>query len=499
MAPAHPPVRVIVRLPYNRPEDPPPDPPRVEWNAEKEQILLEVIAKSRAIEGAGTDWQGLAAHLQVPLPYLLYRAEIRYEEGLRGLRLQGVRSSTASGVVFPSAQHLVGNPPPGHPTVTNEYFPRIPEVASRRMLGTATPTRPLGVRARLSSLGSQRARLSSMGRQPSQRSVSHAMETSSRMSGALTTPTRPTKKVSSSSTLTLQGMRRSRGSPHRPLSPTFSPAYGAESGDHANGLGDDEHSDESEDEEEARKEEEEDRKAEEQEALERKLKELQLMMTKDALGLVSSTSKDKGKAQMQDRGRAGPLSYSSAYYPGAQQRTSRSQQSLSSMSSRSAQGSIPSIPSSPRNLQVVTNWRSHPDNRASSSANTYEEPLSPPPSSSRLTSPIPRHFSPPDKSGSPPAISTGRAYGQTHVRTLASTSERTDSPGWRMDLGSAGNTQHSALSEQGSQASSFSDLSDASLSASAFESASALMSRGAGGSRLSSLFRSNIAGRRTGR
>ena len=28
---------------------------QVEWNAEKEQILWEVIAKSRAVEGAGTD------------------------------------------------------------------------------------------------------------------------------------------------------------------------------------------------------------------------------------------------------------------------------------------------------------------------------------------------------------------------------------------------------------------------------------------------------------
>lgn len=36
----------------------------------------QVIAKSRAIEGAGTDWQGLSNHLQVPLPYLLYRAQV---------------------------------------------------------------------------------------------------------------------------------------------------------------------------------------------------------------------------------------------------------------------------------------------------------------------------------------------------------------------------------------------------------------------------------------
>lgn len=76
MPPSLPSVRVIVRLPYNRPEEPLPNPPlvrpvsssevawhtlmqfperKVEWNSEKEHILWEVIAKSRATEGAATD------------------------------------------------------------------------------------------------------------------------------------------------------------------------------------------------------------------------------------------------------------------------------------------------------------------------------------------------------------------------------------------------------------------------------------------------------------
>ncbi|KAI0787115.1 hypothetical protein BC629DRAFT_492842 [Irpex lacteus] len=96
MANSQPNFRVVVRLPYNRPEESRPDPPRVEWNSEKEQILWEVIAKSRVVEGAGTDWKGLASHLQVPLPYLLYRAQARYEEDLRGLqgfRLPPINSS----------------------------------------------------------------------------------------------------------------------------------------------------------------------------------------------------------------------------------------------------------------------------------------------------------------------------------------------------------------------------------------------------------------------
>ena len=71
--PTTPNVRVIVRLPYNRPEQPMDGPPRVgfltilyqlipiihqvqiEWNSEKANILWEVIARSRASDSGGTD------------------------------------------------------------------------------------------------------------------------------------------------------------------------------------------------------------------------------------------------------------------------------------------------------------------------------------------------------------------------------------------------------------------------------------------------------------
>ncbi|KZW04177.1 hypothetical protein EXIGLDRAFT_716175 [Exidia glandulosa HHB12029] len=86
------PIHLIVRLPYNRPEEPDqqlPEPPHIIWNADKESVLWELIARSRMSENAATDWQGLSAHLGVPLPYLLYRAQARYEQDLKGLQHVG--------------------------------------------------------------------------------------------------------------------------------------------------------------------------------------------------------------------------------------------------------------------------------------------------------------------------------------------------------------------------------------------------------------------------
>ncbi|KAG8759232.1 hypothetical protein FRC14_006395 [Serendipita sp. 396] len=80
-----PPVHVIVKLPYNRPEGA-VDPPVVLWTAEKEAMLWDIISRYRGSESAGIDWPGLSNHLKVPLPFLMYRAQVRYEEDLRGLQ-----------------------------------------------------------------------------------------------------------------------------------------------------------------------------------------------------------------------------------------------------------------------------------------------------------------------------------------------------------------------------------------------------------------------------
>jgi hypothetical protein len=84
---AHP-VRVIVRLPYNRPEHPQPDPvpvssqlsqlkgqrtyflPQVSWNSDKEKYLWEVVAKSRGSESGAPDCECLLALPHVPLTFI---------------------------------------------------------------------------------------------------------------------------------------------------------------------------------------------------------------------------------------------------------------------------------------------------------------------------------------------------------------------------------------------------------------------------------------------
>ncbi|KAL7282787.1 hypothetical protein ACG7TL_004263 [Trametes sanguinea] len=122
--------------------------------------------------------------------------------------------------------------------------------------GTST-LRP--IRARLSSLG--QARGHTQLRSPSTTDPGH-----SPLAG---------KKISSSSTLTLQGPKRLR-SPRRPLSPASSRA-GTSPENEPDDL-----SEESDGDEEARKEE-----AERQESLAQKLQKLQKLMTTDALGLAA--------------------------------------------------------------------------------------------------------------------------------------------------------------------------------------------------------------------
>ncbi|KAF9035064.1 hypothetical protein BDZ89DRAFT_499047 [Hymenopellis radicata] len=283
-------IRVVVRLPFNRPENPPEDPPSVKWTPEKADILWKVIEKSRTRENVKTDWKSLAERLDVPLPYLLYRVHARFQEELRGL-------SNIPGIVTPSTS----------PTAGKEEFPFNSEappqtVAGRAVSRMASSSRmsggsvgrnstPLGIRARLSSLGANSPR---------------------------------PKRASSSSTLTLQGPGL-RSAPLRPPTPSSS-----------------EGSTDSE-EDEMNKEEEAQRRDEEQMNWDKQLKDLQRRMTTDALGLVSTGRKGKGI----DRGRMGtitPLSIGVGTY------SNRSgSQSLSSTSS--PQGSIPDIPSPPPESQ----------------------------------------------------------------------------------------------------------------------------------------------------
>ncbi|KAF6761951.1 hypothetical protein DFP72DRAFT_877558 [Ephemerocybe angulata] len=369
-----PPLRVVVRLPGPRPDNPTPDPPQIEWTQDKADILWKVIERSRSSDSGGADWKGLAAHLEVPLPYLLYRVNARFQEEIKGLKdIQGALSPTG------------GQPPPS-PFAAESTSPRTAQgerpsplhrlqtrmTGSSRLSSSSKLNTPLGVRARLNSLTNNAPR---------------------------------PKKIISSSTLTLQASKKE----HLPLRPT-SPSSGSD-GD-------------SEDDEEARKEEEAERAAEEQETLNRRLEELQRMMTNDAIGLVS-TARPRRRSLNQDRGRLGALSPRSVGSSFRHDTLSSRSGSQSVSDTGSPQGSIPDIPSPADNSQSQSpRGRYSTDSRTSPRFQNGERP---------------RNYVHSDE------------YGSSH----------------------------------GSETSSFTDLSDASVSASALESALMSNIRGGGGSRLS--------------
>lgn len=358
----------------------------------------------------------------MPLPYLLYRAQTRYEEDLRGL--QGIRRAFSPTVTSPNTQLPVNStsgptitPTKAGPSASNagEYFPRLPNIdragvmrrdssrAGSGNLSSSVIGRPLGVRARLNSLGGQ---------------------SQSRSRRFNSTSSHATKKPTSSSTLTLQSPRKTPRPGFRPLSPSRASPFAVVSSNDASSEDDSE-------EEERDKEEEEERRVEEQNALDKKLRDLQRMMTKEALGLVSSPTLPRAPpARSQtDRAKARPLSVSSTsssfhqkvpmrrHSTNTSQSHTPSHQSLSSASS--PQGSIPSIPSPPME--------------------TRTQPLS--------TGVMTRHLNPQGKSTSPPAVSPRSAWGQTIRQNSGYIVGRTKMGGERgSEMGSEASTSFSDLS-----------------------------------------------------
>lgn len=301
------PVRVIVRLPYNRPEHRQSDPVPVSWNSEKESYLWEIVAKSRGSEGGAPDWKVLAARLDVPLPYLLYRAQVRYEHDLRGLQV-------IKGSLSPPATHDGPPDEEGSPDDAGDLpsFPRRISGGGRRdslsKLSTSIRlTTPLGVRARLNSLSSN-------------------------------SPSRA-NRPSSSSVLTLRSHRRDQTT-FRPASPLSS---------------------ESETDGEYERREEAERRLEEQEALDKKLKTLQTLLTGDNVGLVGSISEHGKAKEQQTHGRFAPSPPSQR----GRMDTSASSRSQSISSASSPRGSIPSMPSPPpESPQSLRSKHSSPANPA---------------------------------------------------------------------------------------------------------------------------------------
>lgn len=300
------------------------------WNSEKESYLWEVVAKSRGSEGGAPDcechigiplaldvqpytkWPGkvLSARLDVPLPFLLYRAQVRYEHDLRGLQV-------VKGSLSPQATH--DGPPneEGSPDDAGDLpsFPRRISGGGRRdsLSKLSTSIRlatPLGVRARLNSLSSN-------------------------------SPSRA-NRPSSSSVLTLRNHRRDQTT-FRPASPLSS---------------------ESETDGEYERREEAERRLEEQDALDKKLKTLQTLLTGDNVGLVSSISEHGKAKEQQTHGRFAP----SPPPQRGRMDTSASSRSQSISSASSPRGSIPSMPSPPpESPQSLISKRSSPANPAGSS------------------------------------------------------------------------------------------------------------------------------------
>ncbi|QRV72377.1 Transcription initiation factor IID, 18kD subunit [Ceratobasidium sp. AG-Ba] len=120
-------IHVIVRLPYPRPPDAPAPPPQVIWSPEKEKILWKEMSKSWTNFYA-IQWDQLSAQLDVPVPYLLHRATVKYEEDLRGL--QGIRQGPPSaGPVTSPATDDLQRPRPSFTASSNPLSPN-----------TSTPT-----------------------------------------------------------------------------------------------------------------------------------------------------------------------------------------------------------------------------------------------------------------------------------------------------------------------------------------------------------------------
>lgn len=284
--------------------------------------------------------KGLAAHLEVPLPYLLYRAQTRYEEDLRGLQdIKGTLSPIITDVV---PEYITSRVTPIR-RLSAQGLGAIGRTNSSMRMNT-----PLGIRARLNSLGPN------------------------------SPAPRPTKAVSSS-VITLK----------RPLQ---APSRSS--------------SDESSDSEDIDKSEDADRQLEEQQTLDRKLKDLERMMTGERLGLVRNTrAKDKNT----DRGRTGGRSDTQSQY----RSLDSSIRSESVSSAGSPPGSIPSIPS--------------------------------PPPEPQTQSPMRKHMGP-GKSSSPPALSSRSALSHSHIR-------------YGGLVGMAAGQGSDSASNHGSSASSFSDLS----------------------------------------
>ncbi|KAG8926530.1 hypothetical protein FRC02_008814 [Tulasnella sp. 418] len=316
-----PPVHVIVRLPYNRPPNAPGDPLPVIWTAEKERQLWDALSSSQTMESRGIDWQQLSQRLATPLPYLLYRAQARYEEGLKGLQsFKGALNPTMPRMLDENARQATGLL---HRVLTS----RTP---SAKASGESTPTK------------------TSTPPPPSPRTMSSKDVPHSRAIG----------DHMSESTATLAqrpALNKLRPSLTQP-DPSPSPSSGSE--------GEDEDED---------KDEEEERIKEESEQVGRRLKELEAMMSSTMLGFarqprseplrLSQSSRQAGKKKVKE---TLPTSEEPPSFPRGRQRTKPPplQESIPSIPSPPAESRSPGDQSRGKSVSQTSDYASSPTNPA---------------------------------------------------------------------------------------------------------------------------------------
>ncbi|KAG9015861.1 hypothetical protein FRB93_012426 [Tulasnella sp. JGI-2019a] len=507
------PIHLIVRLPYNRPVNPPREPTPVEWSAQKDQFLWEVLSRSRGPDSAGIDWQGLANHLGTPLPYLLFRAQARYEEDLRGLR--DVTGTLALNLGAPVDAAAVS---PARTAV-------VPQTGS-----TSLMQRVLGSQAATPRVLSTRPSIAPTPQRLSTPSFGPSHKTPPSQGTAATLPAREHQQGSESTITLIQ-------KPIGPVAPPISSTRPTHT--HATPTrpqpADTESSSSSSSESSGDEDEEAQRRQDEEEAARKRLQELEKMMSSDILGfarqqprlvtrspalpgqsmIINRPTKEVrtqagnhpessvamiGSAASPPRGRQPPppaatrvaawqppnLNLTSTttaqapyIYPNVEQRPQSAASSAPSRS-KSGHGSIPSIPS-PGESQS-------PSVRSSTSATQSTSPGD--------NSRSPSFVSPPPRTEASQAADRhvkrlsldGAVRGHSGGGTTAGPSRGTSAHGHHRQPGPRTASTH------GSSASSFSDISDTSMSASALE--DALMSninRGAS-SRLSMFARSQFRG-----
>ncbi|CAE6396995.1 unnamed protein product [Rhizoctonia solani] len=106
------------------------------WSPEKEKILWDELSRPRTNLNT-VDWAGLSSQLGVPIPYLIYRAQVKYEQDLKGL--QGIRQAQIAtspaderpfGLTAQRSRNLISSP------TTTASSPHVRRMSSSGAMGS---------------------------------------------------------------------------------------------------------------------------------------------------------------------------------------------------------------------------------------------------------------------------------------------------------------------------------------------------------------------------